>query len=158
MHRRIIHFDLDGVLADFRKGFTDNFGVSPESMTSDEMWTRIAAQPEFFLKLDVLKSGFELIELAKSLGEVRVLTALPRKATYALAEDEKRRWAAMHLGSDIPLVAVQFASQKPRWARAGDILIDDAEENVRRWNKAGGIGIVHTYFDTSASALLAAFN
>ena len=98
MHRRIIHFDLDGVLADFRKGVTDNFGVSPESMTSDEMWTRIAAQPEFFLKLDVLKSGFELIELAKSLGEVRVLTALPRKATYALAEDEKRRWAARHLG------------------------------------------------------------
>ena len=158
MNRRVIHFDLDGVLADFRKGFAVNHGFSPDGLSADELWARVAATPEFFLRLDVLESGQRLFAIAKSLGEVRVLIALPRKTSYAAAEEEKRRWTETNIGADVPFVAVQFASQKEKFAMAGDILIDDSEENIRRWVRAGGIGIVHTGFDISVSSLLAAFN
>lgn len=139
---RIIHLDLDGVLADFHRGLVEATGQAPDAFSVDEMWARVAAIPEFFLGLATTAAAHELVAAARALGEVRILTAIPRRTTYPAAEEEKRRWVARHFG-DLPVVVVQFARQKADHARSGDILIDDAAENVRRWVKAGGIGIVH---------------
>jgi hypothetical protein len=154
---RLIHLDLDGVLADFRKGFVAKTGLVPEECSTDEMWSRIAAVQKFFLQLDVTADGLRLFAFAQMLGEVRILTATPRRTTHPTAEVEKRQWAAIHFG-DVPVTVVQYARQKADQARPGDILIDDSPENIRRWNAAGGLGIVHTGFDNTveeANRLLA---
>lgn len=140
---RIVHLDLDGVLADFGRGLVEATGKAPDAFSVDEMWARVAAIPEFFLGLETTTAAHELLAVARSLGEVRILTAIPRRTTYPAAAEEKRRWVARHFG-DLPVVVVQYASQKADHARPGDILIDDAAENIRRWVKAGGTGIVHT--------------
>jgi hypothetical protein len=154
---RQIHLDLDGVLADFRKGFLAKTGLIPEECSTDEMWARVASIQNFFLQLDVTADGWRLFEFAQTLGEVHILTAIPRRTTYPTAEDEKRQWAAIYF-CDVPVTVVQYARQKADQARPGDILIDDSPENVRRWNAAGGLGIVHTDFDNTveeANRLLA---
>lgn len=150
---RIIHLDLDGVLADFRKGFVAVTGRQPEEFSVDEMWASVASVNGFFLELEITQGGRELFTFAQSLGEVRILTALPRKSTYPTAADEKRLWVDRHFG-DIPVVTVQYARQKADLARQHDILIDDSPENVRRWVKAGGLGVVHTDLDSTVAALI----
>jgi 5'(3')-deoxyribonucleotidase len=140
MTKRIIHFDLDGVLADFCKGFMEIAGKRPEAFGTDDMWAYVASAPEFFLRLEVMPGTKEMLHLAASMGEVRILTAIPRKTTYPAAEDEKRQWVARHFG-DISVTVVQYARQKADHAMPADILIDDAEDNIRRWIRAGGIGI-----------------
>jgi 5'(3')-deoxyribonucleotidase len=157
MKPRVIHFDLDGVLADFRKSFVLESGLAPEDLSADKMWSRVAAVPEFFLRLDVLDSGRTLFDMARKLGEVRILTALPRKTTYQAAEDEKRRWAAANF-PEATFVAVQYASQKANHAVPGDVLIDDSPDNIRRWIRAGGVGLLYTNVEATASALLEAFS
>lgn len=150
---RIIHLDLDGVLADFRKRFVAVAGRQPEESSVDEMWARVASVNELFLGLEVTAEGRELFTFVRTLGEVRILTALPRKTTYPTAVVEKLRWVALHFG-DVPIVTVQYARQKADHARPHDILIDDSAENVRRWVKAGGHGIVHADLDSTVAALL----
>lgn len=142
---RIIHFDLDGVLADFRKGFMEIAGRPPETFSTDEMWAHVASVPEFFLRLDVMPNAMDLFTAARTYGEVRILTAIPRITTYPAATEEKQRWVARHFG-DAAVTVVQYARQKAKHARPGDILIDDAADNIRRWVEAGGIGI--HYVDT----------
>jgi 5'(3')-deoxyribonucleotidase len=149
---RIIHFDLDGVLADFRKAFVAITGQPPEAFSTDDMWSRVATSPQFFLHLDVTAEGNALLDIAKSLGEIRILTAVPRKATYPSAEIEKRKWVARHLG-EIHMVVVQYARQKAEYARPGDVLIDDSPDNIRRWVRAGGTGILHIGFTNTVEVL-----
>jgi 5'(3')-deoxyribonucleotidase len=150
---RIIDIDLDGVLADSRKGFMKIVGQAPQEFCVDEMWVRVASIPEFFLRLDVTAEARALFAFVQTLGEVRILTATPRKTTYPAAADEKRRWTALHFG-DVPVTIVQYAHQKADYARSGDVLIDDSPGNIRRWVKSGGLAIVHTDLDSTMAALL----
>ena len=58
----------------------------------------------------------------------------------------------MHFG-DVPVRVVQYARQKADFSRPGDVLIDDAPDNIRRWVKAGGFGILHADFNSTVAAL-----
>lgn len=150
---RIIYFDLDGVLADFRKMFVAITGHQPEAFSVDDMWSRVLSVPEFFLSLDVTPEGKRLFTVAQTLGEVQILTATPRKSTYPSAVKEKNQWVHMHFG-DVPVIAVEHVRQKSDYARCEDILIDDSADNIRRWSKAGGHGIIHTNLDSTLAELM----
>ena len=137
-----IHFDLDGVLADFRRGFVERIGERPEAFPVDEMWKRVAAVPRFFQQLPVMPGAHEMLSFAASIGTSRILTAIPRLTTYPTATEEKHYWVRKNLG-DIPVTVVRYARQKTEYAHPRAILVDDTSENVQRWIKAGGIGIIH---------------
>lgn len=149
---RTVYFDLDGVLADFRQGVIDATGQPPEAFDADTLWQRIAAVPDFFVGLAVLEEGRTLLGMAMDTHRVAILTALPRASTYPDAAHEKRRWTIQHFGA-LPFFAVQYARQKADYATPSDILIDDNAENIRRWKKAGGIGILHRSFNETVAAL-----
>ena len=151
---RIIHLDLDGVLADFNHGVKLATGRRADELPADDLWSRIAAIPDFFLRLEVAESGKLLFETAQSLGEVRILAEMPRKSGCRFAEQEKRSWIAKHFGPDVLFVAVQYALEKAEHARPGDILIDDSAKNISRWVEAGGIGIVHSDVDITVAELM----
>src|ERR1039457_1656019 len=151
---RIIHLDLDGVLADFNNGVMACTGQRPEQLSPDDLWARLALVPEFFLRLEVAESGELLFETAQTLGDVRILTELPRKTNVQFAEQEKHLWTAEHFGTNVPVVAVLYAYQKANYAQSGDILIDDSARNISRWVEAGGIRIVHAEFEGTVAALM----
>ena len=149
----IIYFDLDGVLADFHKGFFDVTGSAPGDFSANEMWTHVSNTQYFFLNLEVTSGGKALFDFARNYGEVRFLTAIPRATTYPTAADEKVRWTTKYFG-DVPVTAVQYARQKADYAPPHDILVDDSSENIRRWIKAGGQGIVHSSLDDTVAVML----
>ena len=57
-------------------------------------------------------------------------------------EEQKREWVKKHIGNEV-FVNCCLSKDKPRYCAKGDILIDDFEPNIREWEKAGGIGILH---------------
>jgi hypothetical protein len=63
----------------------------------------------------------------------------------------KRIWVKKNIpGTPLILAA---APMKKNYARKNTILIDDRISNINDWNKAGGIGILHTSTATTLEKL-----
>ena len=56
----------------------------------------------------------------------------------------KEAWVKMHMPGEYKKLLLYPRAQKQLFAAEGKILIDDMEQTIREWNKAGGIGILHT--------------
>jgi 5'(3')-deoxyribonucleotidase len=74
---------------------------------------------------------------------VEFLTALPSKTTMPEAEDDKTRWIKKYF----PTYKVNFgpfSTDKWKWCKPGDILIDDRVSNIEDWyEKGNGIAILY---------------
>jgi hypothetical protein len=85
---------------------------------------------------------------------VIVCTACPRH-NYANVARQKRGWVRQHLSHDLPVLPVTGGKNKALFMHApGDILIDDFERNIKAWEEEGGVGILHTDFETTYEKLL----
>jgi hypothetical protein len=150
--RRRIYLDLDGVMADFDAHFPALFGISHKSMLDDDMWATINSHPSYFLDMPPCAGALDFFETIRGQQPI-ILTACPR-TNYANSAKQKRQWVRNHLGSDIHVLPVMGGSNKPLFMHAaGDILIDDFERNTKVWEKAGGLAILHTDFETTRDAL-----
>tara|TARA_Y100000310_G_scaffold267837_2_gene280106 strand:- start:19882 stop:20490 length:609 start_codon:yes stop_codon:yes gene_type:complete len=52
----------------------------------------------------------------------------------------KMRWVRNELGPDVKVI---LTTNKQKFAREGDILIDDFSKYMTKWTEAGGLGILH---------------
>jgi hypothetical protein len=56
----------------------------------------------------------------------------------------KRIWVSRELGPDTKVNLASNGPEKAKWVKSKyDILIDDLPENIKKWNEAGGAGILH---------------
>jgi hypothetical protein len=51
---------------------------------------------------------------------------------------EKRVWVDFHLGSSVPMIVVPKTTGKWPYCTPRAVLIDDSEDNCKRWRQAGG--------------------
>lgn len=143
--KKRIALDLDGCFANFHQFVLDYTGEHYSPHTS---WSQLELIPNLFLQLDVIPGAKELFDYIYSFRDrydIFVLTAIPRP-TYNLitASDDKKAWVAKYLSDEIKVCTVLGGRNKKHWVnRPGDILIDDAETNIKEWNKVGGCGILH---------------
>jgi 5'(3')-deoxyribonucleotidase len=159
---RTIYLDMDGVVADFNKFASDLLGreVSWEGKDlNEEEWLRLAQIRDLYYRLPLIEESTKLVGTAKSLStrfKVEFLTAVPRITTMPTAAEDKRRW----LDEYYPGFKVNFgpfSRDKYKWARPGDILVDDKRSNISEWFEAGGVGILHLGdFDVTVANLLKA--
>lgn len=142
-----IWLDMDGVLADFNKGYEHLAGFSPifhhETMEVD--WGLVDSFDGFFWALDPMPDAKMLVQYVRSnADEVRVLTSLPR-TNAANVRDDKLAW----LQARFPDLAqtVQFVDWtvgKSSYCKPGDILVDDwPGKHKAAWEAAGGTFIWH---------------
>ena len=81
-----------------------------------------------------------------------MLTAAPRPARGAIAKrapEDKIRWMKKNFRVPRSRMRVVLRPDKKKFAKDGrdgrpNILIDDHAGNIKEWETAGGIGIVHT--------------
>ena len=151
MRTRQLFIDLDGVLADFDTAFTTRIGPLPDRNAPgpepESFWPSIEAIPDFFETLPLMPDAMELWNGAHALHpRPIVLTGSPPK--IPIAEAQKRRWVAKHLGADARVICC-VASEKRLHGRPGDVLIDDWVRYRPRWTTMGGIFILHTSAATS---------
>tara|TARA_A200000113_G_scaffold3671_3_gene3990 strand:- start:2206 stop:2721 length:516 start_codon:yes stop_codon:yes gene_type:complete len=142
-----LYLDMDGVLADF-------FGKL-ENLYNVDHWKDI---PHLDLKLDGLKgSAFfftlhkhkdadTLIEYAKAKWDWGICSS-PLRGDRDNSAYWKRRWLEMYDYNPV-IENMIFTANKHKYATdplAGtpNILVDDKPVNIKRWEDAGGLGVLY---------------
>lgn len=147
-----IYLDLDGVMADFDAHFPAVFGLDHRALADDAMWEIINAHPSYFRDMPPCGGAIDFFREIEHLDPI-ILTACP-KSNYVNAATQKREWVREHLSRDIMVLPVMGGRHKPLFMHApGDILIDDYERNIELWRAAGGVGIRHVNFLTTAATV-----
>lgn len=144
----LILLDLDGVLADFNGGACEVHNKPlyvPEKwdyftdwgMTSDEFWKPIEDAGHCFYtnKVRPYPWAADLLRLVRQYGDFVIATANPLHPGLAASKTE---WIRRYVGDN---AQVMMGNRKDLLAAPGRVLIDDNDENVRKFVAGGGHGI-----------------
>ena len=145
-----VYLDMDGVLADFDQRFEDISGMKPKEFEdkygTKAFWNLIDEENKisFWVGIKPMPGAADLIKAVKKYNYELLTSPSAKKQSYL----GKILWVRNH--SDIlggkPRINFKRAKEKhevkPELAKT-DILIDDREDTIGRWNAAGGTGIVY---------------
>ena len=155
-----IYFDMDGVLVDFEAVTGDvkdlnhpSSELSPEKRAEKkQFWLNIEQNPDFWADIPVMENIKDLLNVAKSKGEIFVLSKTPSAKHFVAGQDyvdfvasEKRKWILKKLGNFFDnehIIICDGDKGKLIQPSVNDILIDDRPENITEWQLCGGRGIV----------------
>jgi hypothetical protein len=131
----MIYVDMDGVIADFSKRYKERFGVRPEQTRNNKefggYFTKFIADREF-QTLDPMEDAFLLINYLNMIPvEKQILSSTARPDSHDAIAPQKQEWLKTH--------GINY-----KFATPDSIIIDDTKSVIDDWNKAGGIGILHT--------------
>ena len=149
----IIYVDMDGVLANFDKGVRASIGVSADDMSRDQK-NILLSTPGFFRNLEPLPDAQAAWQtLNRTYPHVRILSAVSDKNDECGAE--KIGWIQQHLNPTPKPRDVQcvLQSDKKRFASSNTVLIDDNIKNIREFEAADGVGVLHTPGDFANSLI-----
>ncbi len=145
-------FDLDGSLADYDRAMLAALSLLKAPGDPDVHAVRearetkylkaridlISRQPDWWLNLEPIPMGFQVLDLAKKIGfQINVLTQGPR--TFPLAWKEKLEWCQKHLGADIDIHITRNKGMV-----YGKFLYDDFPDYMLKWleYRPRGLGIM----------------
>ena len=145
-----VYLDMDGVLADFDQRFRDISGMEPKEFENKygkkAFWNLIDEDNKisFWVGIKPMPGAAELVNAVKKYNYELLTSPSSKKQSYL----GKILWVRNH--SDIlggkPRINFKKAKEKhevkPELSQT-DILIDDREDTIGRWNAAGGTGIVY---------------
>lgn len=151
-----LFIDMDGVLADFDKGYEANFGVTLSTRQGQEerdrqiKWELIRNRTGFFRHLPLMPGALQLWRFAAR-NKAYVLTGCPDRYGSNIAL-EKRQWVRVMLGGNAPVICCP-SSEKALYCHPGDVIVDDWPKYQGRWEAAGGKWITHIDTTQSIEAL-----
>ena len=156
-----IYLDMDGVVADFDQRFIDLSGMLPKEYEDKfgrkEFWDFIDEKNKlkFWVGIPEMSDAKQLVDYITPHG-FQMLTAPSIKKQSYLG---KMLWIKNHVGSLFsfkPYINFKKAKDKHNVKSnltSNDILIDDREDTIARWNAAGGTGVHHTSASSTINKL-----
>ena len=143
-----VYLDMDGVIADFDKRFEDLSGMKPREFESkygkNKFWEFIDEDNKisFWVGIPEMPGAKALVDAVKKYNYELLTAPSVKKQSYL----GKILWVRNH--SDLlggkPRINFKKAKEKhlvkPQLEKT-DILIDDREDTIGRWEAAGGTGI-----------------
>jgi hypothetical protein len=146
-----IYLDMDGVVADFDKRFTDLAGMGPsefeEKYGKNAFWDFIDEGDNklvFWIGIPPMSDAKQLVDFVSNY-DYEMLTAPSLKKQSVMG---KGLWMKNQTNKGLfpfkPKVNYKSAKNKKDFAAPNHILIDDREDNINSWIAAGGVGILHT--------------
>ena len=141
-----IYLDMDGVLCFFEKRWEELYDETPRESRDrkefTENWDHFCTTGQFET-LEWFPGGQELLKFIRKYDvEVEMLTSSGGKKYHDLVAEQKKIWLKKHGIAYKPNV-VPGRKHKADYAKPNVILIDDTEDIIVAFNKAGGIGILH---------------
>jgi len=142
-----LYLDMDGVLCNFEKRFTDLYGKDALGARDRKNFT--TNWPNFimdgnFESLEWFPGGKELLEFIQNETdwEVEILSSSGGEKYHTEVAAQKVMWLC---DNGIPYKAniVPGRKHKTAYATPETILIDDTEDIIVNFNAAGGVGILH---------------
>jgi len=143
----MIFVDLDGVLADFDRGYREEFGTDASKATDNVDWKKVRARQGFYERLHPMPDALEMFGIIGDicdeygLGDPTILTGVP--ASVPEAPENKIRWVHRHISRFVPVITCP-SKNKSHFCERGDVLIDDWEKYRDLWIAKGGVFITHT--------------
>lgn len=146
------YLDMDGVLADFDRRFTELSGMHPdeykEKFGENNFWDFIDEKHKkvFWVGIPLMKGAKNLVDAVKDYN-YQILTSPSVKKQ---SEEGKQEWIKNHtdelFGGSSPLIFFRKSGKKhtikPTLTK-NDILIDDRSKNIDPWIENGGTGILY---------------
>ena len=143
-----VYLDMDGVIANFNKRFEDISGMSPKEFEAKygtkEFWNLIDEDNKisFWVGIEEMPGAKALVDYVKKYNFELLTSPSAKKQSYL----GKLLWVRNHssLFGGKPRVNFRRAKEKhlvKDKLTEKDILIDDREDTIERWNTAGGTGI-----------------
>ena len=145
------YLDMDGVLADFDRRFTELSGIHPDEYKSihgkKEFWKFIGQYKEEYWTEIPLMKGAEKLTNAVLNFNYEILTSPSKDKS---SKDGKKDWIEKYkdllFNGEIPKVNFEYSGTKhtvKTTLTKKDILIDDRSENIDPWIENGGTGILY---------------
>ncbi|MCK4225682.1 hypothetical protein KAX29_02195 [candidate division WOR-3 bacterium] len=145
----LIVIDMDGVLANFRKGVSNLFGVELEILNGwnlyktigvdlDTFWDDISKKEDFWINLEKFPHVDELMGMIEKYTSEILICTHPAKNPESYRG--KKKWLdENNLGKYKHFIG----NANKGWLACGNrVLIDDYVKNVRSFEKKGGKGIL----------------
>jgi hypothetical protein len=146
-----VYLDMDGVLADFDQRFRDLSGMQPRDFENKygrkAFWNLIDEEHKikFWVGIKPMDGAAALVNAVKDYNYELLTSPSAKKQSYL----GKILWVRNNTGNVFPSkprINFKKAKEKhlvkPQLSQT-DILIDDREDTIERWNAAGGTGIVY---------------
>lgn len=136
----VIYVDLDGVLCDFDAQLDKLLGRHKDNDVNKdlgpEIWKKIEkAGAKYWSTMPWMPDGKELWDGVKK--HHPVILSSPTRHESSI--EGKKLW----IDKEIPGTPYILEENKEKYAKVGDILIDDRDKNIEKWEEAGGTGILH---------------
>lgn len=142
-----IYVDMDGVIANFNKAYKARFKLYPEETRNRKEFYGLFETfigEECFAKLDLMDDARELLNFLDELNTPKeILSSTAREEFHSAIGPQKAQWLNTHNIAYIQNF-VPGKRHKYKYATPNSIIIDDTKSVIDDWNKAGGIGILHT--------------
>ena len=155
-----IYLDMDGVLADFFKGFANHFGKDHwKQIQNKEKSIQELQGTDFFNTLDMFPTTTELVNFVQTLvGDDWGICSSPLRGDRDNSAYWKRVWLQRH-GYMPEIENCIFTAKKHSYAinrltGHPNILVDDKPDNIKRWKERGGIGILYQANEDNVDALI----
>ena len=146
-----LYVDMDGVLADFDRHYEETFGVVASKQLDNVRWEWVREREGFYAGIPPMDDMEELWRAVEPFNPW-ILTGVPRGVPEAY--ENKSEWVKKHLGAKVVMIGCR-SKEKCRYAKPGDVLIDDWEKYRHLWEQAGGHWITHRSAKESVEALMA---
>lgn len=149
-----IHFDMDGVHADFELAIEEVAGKPISELTKDEIYS-ISDTEGFFSDLQVMPGSKELLTFAAEHGFTMFINSSVGTRNPERVEKEKRefldlRCKGYHFEDKY---FVTTSKDKGLYAHEKAILVDDRQKCVDAFEAAGGIAILHVDHESTIAKI-----
>lgn len=141
--------DLDGVLADFDKGYETLTGKRPSKATDSVDWQLVKKKPNFYRDLPEMADALTLWTYVSQRSPI-ILSGVP--TIVPSAAQDKRLWVRKLFGPQVPVICCK-SKDKSLHMSAGDVIIDDWDKYRHLWVARGGVWVTHTSADDSIAQL-----
>ena len=145
-----IFVDSDGVIYDFCTHVMNHLGCSPNAIADDDLWPRVAGIPDFWSTMPLLPWAHDLLAFLAPYHPC-ILTGCPQTG-YAIAAQQKLAKYAIQFPG-LPVITCRSRDKPAHLKAAGDILLDDRDNNFKRWRKAGGQAVLFRTYEQAVTDL-----
>jgi hypothetical protein len=145
-----IFLDMDGVICDFHKRYTELFGTLPERDDRKKMFHKNFdkfIEVRSFATLDMMPGAIALIRSLEDLYEeygvpTEILSSTASEKRHEVIKEQKEEWLQKHN----VLFKQNFVPGKQlkyKFASPTSLIIDDTVSVIDDWRRAGGQAIWH---------------